>query len=398
MKQDYTCLLFCVIFGIAKFYQSFDTNRQIFMTTMPISRYAFFLLPVFLLGGVLLHLTWPNAAQAGNRHLGYCDDVKNTAGTAKCVKEHYDHAAIRLNESYNAVYQMVDAALKDTLQDAQAAWIAYRDQHCAWEESLPQTSGLDHVYKLSCEAALTEKRAEILEDISARETADGPPEIGAAPRWTNLLVQQHTNIFWNLNSSTHFDLDCDGAAEEIIFGTEIITDDMAGKNEQSGTYITFAVIDNKRTGTPDKTLIRAPIRMHKSHENAAPDEDAQNNNTAQTDTPDTADTKEDSASSSAPAPVMFCASSPALSPIDMQPLLIEPAASGTSAPAAKPATKPVRVNTQDTLNTDPQNPQQTTQPAPAATQACYAGLQITHGNCRPLYLYLKDGTYQFSAL
>ena len=338
---------------------------------------SYFYKNAFLLVATFAYILAAHSVHAADRHSGYCDSVQSTSETVKCVQEHHKNAQSNLNAVYDLALdysdgQEIDITAAD-LRAAQQSWIAYRDAHCNWESKLAKASGLAHVYKTSCESTLTDQRADILSYITNREDSDIPPEITTTPRWINVLTQQYSNVFWNTDQWQHIDLDCDETAEEIIYGLELVSTDHTAeggtKTRSYKPYLTFAIIDNKLTGKPEATIIKAPITTDAAR-SIVP-------NAPQTNESDGIET--DNAETQ---PITFCSPLQTLAFTHFD----------TSAQDA-----PSNEETAETLETEDEQ---------INTPACTAALQIAaqiaikdsaSNLCKPNYIVYRDNAYQFKA-
>lgn len=91
-----------------------------------------------------------------------CDDPQGAPNFNYCVGLGYEREDDRLNQLYQAIQSGPSTAAKDSLVEAQLAWIVFRDDHC--------TSAIDdayggtgyNTYYAACQAQLTRNRANTL--------------------------------------------------------------------------------------------------------------------------------------------------------------------------------------------------------------------------------------------
>ena len=104
-----------------------------------------------------------------------CELGENTADHIACMKKRYDEAQAALNKIYDRSVRGYEADESTVdLQRAQQDWLAYRDQECARQVEAEETQSLKRVKGLSCSAALTMQRVDILESqLKDHEKDDG---------------------------------------------------------------------------------------------------------------------------------------------------------------------------------------------------------------------------------
>lgn len=183
----------------------------------------------------------PDFASA-QRHAGYCDGSRTTADALACVNEHKSDVQERLNSIFDEATKLSDKQTQPLLTTAQNAWISYRDAQCTWEAALAKNPSLERIYELSCVTLLTGLRADLLATILETENDGQPREFGATPRWMNVLIQNHADVFWKFGRWQHANLDCAGSEEQAVLG------------------VRFAGHQNKR-GEADKNLRYQPRKL-----------------------------------------------------------------------------------------------------------------------------------------
>lgn len=91
-----------------------------------------------------------------------CQDPQGTPEFNYCAQENYSAVDAKLNEVYQDLKGQLSAASQDKLTDAELAWIAYRDAHCAFEVRGAIGGTGYPAYLSDCLARLTEQRTEEL--------------------------------------------------------------------------------------------------------------------------------------------------------------------------------------------------------------------------------------------
>ena len=95
-----------------------------------------------------------------------CEGV-STAEILKCLGDQYQSADDALNEIYQ---DLRENCLRDDgkgfrkLQNAQRAWITYRDLNCEWAGHAMAGGTGENILRLSCLTHMTEQRAEELNE------------------------------------------------------------------------------------------------------------------------------------------------------------------------------------------------------------------------------------------
>lgn len=91
-----------------------------------------------------------------------CQDPQGTPEFNYCAQENYSAVDAKLNEVYQDLKGQLSAASQDKLTDAELAWIAYRDAHCAFEVRGSMGGTGYPAYLSDCLAHLTEQRTDEL--------------------------------------------------------------------------------------------------------------------------------------------------------------------------------------------------------------------------------------------
>lgn len=90
------------------------------------------------------------------------EDGYTTIGMVACMSRETAWWDNQLNASYESLQQTLDAELFTTLQKAQRAWIAYRDQSCSFEYDFWGDGSMRNIAHASCMRDETARRAETL--------------------------------------------------------------------------------------------------------------------------------------------------------------------------------------------------------------------------------------------
>ncbi|MCD7060738.1 lysozyme inhibitor LprI family protein [Pelagibacterium xiamenense] len=88
-----------------------------------------------------------------------------TIGIVECAARETSWWDKRLNDTYAAVLETLDADRTQSLRDAQRAWIAFRDAECAFAYDYWRDGTIRSVFGASCMLDLTARRAIDLSDI-----------------------------------------------------------------------------------------------------------------------------------------------------------------------------------------------------------------------------------------
>lgn len=222
-----------------------------------------FLKPLFYSMCLSLFL-WPDFALA-QRHAGYCDGSRTTADALACVNEHKSDVQTRLNTIFDEATKQSDSRTQPLLTKAQNAWISYRDAQCAWEAALAANPSLERIYELSCVTLLTGLRTDLLATILETENNDQPREFGATPRWMNVLIQDHADVFWKFGRWQHANLDCTGPEEQAVLGIRFVDKKNKDKNRDENSRaqtaeVVLALARNPLIGKPATGLVTIPLR------------------------------------------------------------------------------------------------------------------------------------------
>ena len=87
-----------------------------------------------------------------------CDSATTQAALTACSAEQYAAQDKKLNTTYNAYRQRLDASQKKQLTDAQLAWIKYRDLSCTFESASVAGGSAYSMVRNGCLAAKTADR------------------------------------------------------------------------------------------------------------------------------------------------------------------------------------------------------------------------------------------------
>lgn len=217
-------------------------------------RYIFYCLSVYTAFVLTAAAAMPAQAQ---RHEGYCDGSRTTADALACVNRHKADVQKRLNSIFDEAKKLSGGRQSGPLLTAaQNAWITYRDAQCAWESGLAENPSLERIYELSCVTLLTNLRADLLATTLETESNGQPREFGATPRWMNVLIHDHPDIFWKFGRWQHANLDCAGPEEQAVLGVRFSAAETAD--------IVLAVAENPLTGKPSTQIMSLPVRPEKA--------------------------------------------------------------------------------------------------------------------------------------
>ena len=193
----------------------------------------------------LIIMLAPHAVLA-QEHEVYCNNVDGTASSQECLTKHLKSAQGRLNKIYVKLGEVLEKEPLVELKELQKIWLTYRDAECMWEAGRSEEMGLKRITELSCMARVTEDRVDLL-TVAYGDNAH--PEIqrqlGAFPRWMNVVAKQYPAIYWNYGVRLKEDINCDGQDEHIMTGLTI-------EGERFNTYLT--IVEAPLIGKPKPTL------------------------------------------------------------------------------------------------------------------------------------------------
>jgi uncharacterized protein YecT (DUF1311 family) len=92
-----------------------------------------------------------------------CKTQSNTVEMVQCADWHYKRTERWLNESYQATRKSRDKQNRKLLQDAQLAWIAFRDTECRLARDAARGGTMASILQISCLTTITAKRARELQ-------------------------------------------------------------------------------------------------------------------------------------------------------------------------------------------------------------------------------------------
>lgn len=93
-----------------------------------------------------------------------CSDLTSTYDLKLCYDQQLGKEDARLNANYKLCMKKLDSIAKAKLQKAQRAWIAFRDADCDFQADEMRNGSIEPVIALSCLAAETKERADMLKD------------------------------------------------------------------------------------------------------------------------------------------------------------------------------------------------------------------------------------------
>lgn len=92
-----------------------------------------------------------------------------TADMIECIGTETERQDARLNQAYKALRATLNAARQKQLQDAQRAWISFRDGNCAFYYD-PDGGSMARVAASDCMMSMTAERAHELELLMPERT------------------------------------------------------------------------------------------------------------------------------------------------------------------------------------------------------------------------------------
>ena len=118
-----------------------------------------------------------------------CDEARTQADMTMCAAMAYARADTALNQTYRQVLDGIDSARKETLREAQRAWIRMRDADCELENAEFEGGSIHPMLFALCQAHATRLRTGQLRQLVASDAEDGGSEHGAILRATDALFQ-----------------------------------------------------------------------------------------------------------------------------------------------------------------------------------------------------------------
>ena len=107
---------------------------------------------IFALPLAWITLGWTGAALGQTND---CGDLANQGEMNACFEREYREADAELNKTYEALRDRVSSTGRETLRDAQRAWIAYRDAQCAFESAGTEGGSIHPTIVAICRTELT---------------------------------------------------------------------------------------------------------------------------------------------------------------------------------------------------------------------------------------------------
>ena len=114
-------------------------------------RFIFWLGFLLLMGGGVV-------AQTGTTEKTVCKDAKTQREINECLASAYRDADEELNVFYSTLRKKFDSAALAKLQDAQRAWIKYRDTNCEAESALYEGGSIQPAVRAACLERATRAR------------------------------------------------------------------------------------------------------------------------------------------------------------------------------------------------------------------------------------------------
>ena len=190
-----------------------------------------------------------SSAQA-QRAFDTCKKAKHTGDMVSCLSKQYETIGEELNTVFSEIQALQSEKNMEAFRQAQSDWVAYRDHECAWEKTQAENESLTRVEELTCLVQLTEQRQYTLSQFSEAMTEEKTPdEYLAVPRWLNVILSDHADMYWRYDSQISADLNCNGEDEELLLGRvlEETPDGYAGKSA-------VVVATSPAAGKPETTL------------------------------------------------------------------------------------------------------------------------------------------------
>jgi uncharacterized protein YecT (DUF1311 family) len=108
--------------------------------------------------GFLLLMAGSVAAQTGDTAKTVCKDAKTQREMNECLASAYRDADEELNVFYSTLRKKFDSEALVKLQDAQRAWIKYRDTNCEAESALYEGGSIQPAVRAACLERATRAR------------------------------------------------------------------------------------------------------------------------------------------------------------------------------------------------------------------------------------------------
>jgi uncharacterized protein YecT (DUF1311 family) len=92
-----------------------------------------------------------------------CDDPQTQADMNLCANEAYQLADADLSRVYQQLLQSLPASDREALNEAETAWLIYRDLNCEFEASLFEGGSIQPLMYYSCMERMTDERIALLQ-------------------------------------------------------------------------------------------------------------------------------------------------------------------------------------------------------------------------------------------
>lgn len=198
---------------------------------------------------LMLSITGVNAHTDDMSHEGFCQNAQTTADLVDCSSRHLDARNAYMKDLYPKIqdYYKDDEGMSARLEERQKQWITFRDDTCADEGDVFAGGSLAPVQRLMCHARMTKEWTDHLKIMVAGDAEEQLPVFSSPTRWTNVLINDYPNVYWNFNEQTKLDMDCDSKDELVVRGIR--------KNKDDMYQPVYVVAATKATGRPHVRIL-----------------------------------------------------------------------------------------------------------------------------------------------
>ena len=107
---------------------------------------------------VVCLISFANAKAQRQRQTQPCENAPSQYEADECAHKEYVAADAELNKVYNQLAAKLEAGGRAKLKAAEASWLKYRDDNCAYEEELYEGGSMQPLIYSSCLERMTKSR------------------------------------------------------------------------------------------------------------------------------------------------------------------------------------------------------------------------------------------------
>lgn len=94
-----------------------------------------------------------------------CDHPQETSEIQRCSGVAWQEADTQLNQTYRQLVALLSLEEKESLKNAQQAWLKFRDLHCEFQTYKNKGGTLQGTFQRYCQADLTRARTKQLKEL-----------------------------------------------------------------------------------------------------------------------------------------------------------------------------------------------------------------------------------------